>query len=134
MRLLESLVAAKRPVQLIVSSHGLRLLDTELDIESVDALRARVGAARWDRWVTASTTPIGRGAGVRFGAQRRHGDLPLLDGHAVGDRRRLVAIAGRTRGRRRAQRAARLILVPRERRSARSTSRTCFASRGRERS
>ena len=39
-RLLESLVAAERPVQLIVSSHGLRLLDTELGIDSVDALRA----------------------------------------------------------------------------------------------
>jgi flavin prenyltransferase len=50
-RLLESLVAARRSVQLIVSAHGLRLLDTELDIGTIDALRARVGAAAWDRAV-----------------------------------------------------------------------------------
>ncbi len=50
-RLLESLVAAERPVQLIVSSHGLRLLRTESDIGSVDALRDRIGAVRWDQWV-----------------------------------------------------------------------------------
>ena len=40
-RLLESLVAAERPVQLIVSSHGLRLLRTESDIDSVAALTPR---------------------------------------------------------------------------------------------
>jgi flavin prenyltransferase len=50
-RLLESLVRAKRPVQLIVSNHGLRLLDTELGIGSVDALRDRVGGD-WKRHVT----------------------------------------------------------------------------------
>ncbi len=50
-RLLESLVAAERPIQLIVSSHGLRLLRTETDIGSVDALRDRIGAVRWDQWV-----------------------------------------------------------------------------------
>ena len=50
-RLLESLVAAKRPIQLIVSSHGLRLLRTETDIDSIDALRDRVGCLRWDQWV-----------------------------------------------------------------------------------
>ena len=51
-RLVESLVAAERPIQLIVSSHGLRLLRTETDIDSVDALRDRIGAVRWDQWVT----------------------------------------------------------------------------------
>jgi 4-hydroxy-3-polyprenylbenzoate decarboxylase len=51
-RLLESLVAAERPIQLIVSSHGLRLLRTETDIDSMDALRDRVGSLRWDQWVT----------------------------------------------------------------------------------
>jgi len=50
-RLLESLVAAERPIQLIVSAHGLRLLRTETDIDSVDALRDRVGSVRWDQWV-----------------------------------------------------------------------------------
>src|SRR5262249_21025081 len=33
-------------------SHGLRLLQTETDIDSIDALRAHVGAERWDRWIT----------------------------------------------------------------------------------
>ena len=51
-RLLESLIAASRPVQLIVSAHGLRLLRTESDIDSVEVLRERVGAAAWDRCVT----------------------------------------------------------------------------------
>jgi len=51
-RLLEQLVAARRPVQLIVSSHGLRLLRTETELKGVDDLRQAVGAARWDRYVT----------------------------------------------------------------------------------
>jgi 4-hydroxy-3-polyprenylbenzoate decarboxylase len=50
-RLLEQLIAARRPVQLVISSHGLRLLQTESDVESVDALRQRVGAAGWDHYV-----------------------------------------------------------------------------------
>jgi 4-hydroxy-3-polyprenylbenzoate decarboxylase len=49
--LLGALVAAKRRIQLIVSSHGLRLLHTESDIESVDALRERIGARGWDECV-----------------------------------------------------------------------------------
>jgi 4-hydroxy-3-polyprenylbenzoate decarboxylase len=52
-RLLEELVRARRAVWLIVSAHGLRLLRTELEIGSVDELRARVGAAGWDACVTA---------------------------------------------------------------------------------
>jgi flavin prenyltransferase len=51
-RLLEALAEAARPVWLIVSSHGWRLLETETDVASLDALRERVGAARWDAWVT----------------------------------------------------------------------------------
>jgi 4-hydroxy-3-polyprenylbenzoate decarboxylase len=50
-RLLEALVARSQPVSLIVSDHGARLLDTELGISSVDALRDRIGASRWDRVV-----------------------------------------------------------------------------------
>ncbi|HUO52860.1 MAG TPA: flavin prenyltransferase UbiX [Gemmatimonadaceae bacterium] len=52
-RLLEQLVRAKRPVQLIVSAHGWRLLSTEAGIADLGALRARTGgAAAWKRWVT----------------------------------------------------------------------------------
>src|SRR6185295_4079732 len=51
-RLLETLLAADREIWLIVSSHGLRLLRTEMDIDSVDALRQRVGVSEWRRLVT----------------------------------------------------------------------------------
>jgi 4-hydroxy-3-polyprenylbenzoate decarboxylase len=50
-RLMQALVAAKRSVQLIVSSHGLRLLQTESGIDSVDGLRYHVGPAHWDTCV-----------------------------------------------------------------------------------
>jgi flavin prenyltransferase len=51
-RLLEQLVASERRVQLVVSSHGLRLLRTETDIDSVNDLRDRVGGEAFDRFVT----------------------------------------------------------------------------------
>ena len=51
-RLVQALAAASRPVWLIVSSHGWRLLDTEVGIGTMDALREAVGAAAWDRWIT----------------------------------------------------------------------------------
>ena len=47
-RLLEALVQQRRRVSLIVSAHGVRLLDTELGIDSVEALREHVGGAQWD--------------------------------------------------------------------------------------
>src|SRR5881397_2163868 len=51
-RLVQALAAASRPTWLVVSSHGWRLLATESDIGSMDALRDAVGAANWDPWVT----------------------------------------------------------------------------------
>ncbi|HEX6314134.1 MAG TPA: flavin prenyltransferase UbiX [Gemmatimonadaceae bacterium] len=50
-RLLEALTAARQPLWLIVSDHGLRLLQTEVGIGSIDALRDRVGAQAWDAQV-----------------------------------------------------------------------------------
>ena len=47
-RLLQALAHAEQLTWLIVSDHGLRLLSTESDIDSVDALRDRVGAKAWD--------------------------------------------------------------------------------------
>jgi hypothetical protein len=38
-----SIGSGEAPVSLIVSSHGLRLLDTEMSIGSVEALRTAVG-------------------------------------------------------------------------------------------
>jgi 4-hydroxy-3-polyprenylbenzoate decarboxylase len=47
-RLLQALVDAEQPTWLIVSEHGLRLLATESSIDSLDALRDRIGAKAWD--------------------------------------------------------------------------------------
>lgn len=51
-RLLQVLASARRPVWLIVSSHGWRLLQTESGIRDLDALRVHVGAEAWDASVT----------------------------------------------------------------------------------
>jgi flavin prenyltransferase len=51
-RLLQLLVAAGRPVSLIVSAHGYRLLRTESDIGSPEELRRAVGGTGWDSCVT----------------------------------------------------------------------------------
>ena len=64
-RLLQALVAAGQPTWLIVSDHGLRLLETEVGIGSIDRLRERVGAAEWD-------------AQVRLFDDRDRGALPAL--------------------------------------------------------
>jgi flavin prenyltransferase len=50
-RLLQALAGAASPVWLIVSGHGWRLLDTEMGIASLPALRDHVGALRWDAHV-----------------------------------------------------------------------------------
>jgi 4-hydroxy-3-polyprenylbenzoate decarboxylase len=51
-RLLHLLLAADRPVSLIISTHGYRLLQTEMNIGSRDELRVAVGTAAWDANVT----------------------------------------------------------------------------------
>src|SRR4029079_1451524 len=70
--LLEALVQARQPVQLIVSDHGLRLLRTETDIGTIDALRARIGAAAWDASVTLFDDND-RGAAPASGSARNRG-------------------------------------------------------------
>ena len=71
-RLVEALVVARQPVQLIVSDHGLRLLRTETDIGSVAELRARVGASAWDERVTVFDDGD-RGAAPASGSARNRG-------------------------------------------------------------
>ena len=114
-RLLEALVAAERPVQLIVSSHGVRLLRTEMGIESVAQLRERVGAARWDRWITAFDD-ADRGAAPASGSALSAGmvicpcSMGTLSAIAVGASRSLVERAADVALKERRP----LILVPRE--------------------
>ena len=71
-RLLEALVAAAQPVQLIVSDHGLRLLRTETDLTGIDDLRARIGARGWDEHVTLFDD-ADRGAAPASGSARNRG-------------------------------------------------------------
>ncbi|MDB4878027.1 MAG: 3-octaprenyl-4-hydroxybenzoate carboxy-lyase [Gemmatimonadetes bacterium] len=114
-RLLEALVEAQRPVQLIVSSHGVRLLSTEMDIGSVEALRARVGAAAWDRWVT-TFDDNDRGAAPASGSALNAGmvicpcSMGTLSAIAAGSSRSLVERAADVALKERRP----LLLVPRE--------------------
>ena len=115
LRLLETLLAAERPVQLIVSSHGLRLLSTELDIPDVSALRARVGGAAWDRYVSVFDD-ADRGAAPASGSALNAGmvvcpcSMGTLSAIAVGSSRSLVERAADVALKERRP----LVLVPRE--------------------
>ena len=50
-RILEQLALAGRPISLIVSDHGWRLLDVEMGIGAAESLRDRIGASAWDATV-----------------------------------------------------------------------------------
>lgn len=115
LRLLEALVAAERDVQLIVSSHGLRLLQTETEIRSVEEIRERVGAARWDRHITVFDDND-RGASPASGSALNAGmvicpcSMGTLSAIAVGASRSLVERAADVALKERRP----LVLVPRE--------------------
>jgi 4-hydroxy-3-polyprenylbenzoate decarboxylase len=114
-RLIEALVAARQPVQLIVSSHGLRLLRTETEIASVAELRARVGASAWDEHVTVFDDDD-RGAAPASGSARTRGmvicpcSMGTISAISQGTSRSLVERAADVALKERRT----LVLVPRE--------------------
>jgi 4-hydroxy-3-polyprenylbenzoate decarboxylase len=114
-RLLEALVQAQQRVQLIVSDHGLRLLRTETDIDTLDALRARIGAAAWDASVTLFDDDD-RGAAPASGSARNRGmvicpcSMGTISAISQGTSRSLVERAADVALKERRT----LVLVPRE--------------------
>ena len=114
-RLLEQLLAADRQVWLIVSSHGLRLLRTELGIDSIDALKKQVGADAWRRLVTVFDD-ADRGAAPASGSARNAGmvicpcSMGTLSAVSIGASRSLVERAADVALKERRT----LVLVPRE--------------------
>ena len=114
-RLLQALVGAGRDVWLVVSSHGMRLLETEMGIDSIESLAARVGADGWRRHVTVFDDGD-RGARPASGSARTGGmvvcpcSMGTLSAIASGASRSLVERAADVTLKER----RRLILVPRE--------------------
>ena len=114
-RLLEQLLVTKQPVQLIVSSHGLRLLRTETEIGSVEALRTWVGMEAWERYVTVFDDND-RGAAPASGSARNRGmvicpcSMGTVSAISQGTSRSLVERAADVALKERRK----LVLVPRE--------------------
>jgi 4-hydroxy-3-polyprenylbenzoate decarboxylase len=114
-RLLEQFLVAGQPVQLILSSHGLRLLRTETEIASEADLRSAVGASRWDALVT-SFDDDDRGAAPASGSARNRGmvicpcSMGTVSAISLGTSRSLVERAADVALKERRT----LVLVPRE--------------------
>ncbi len=112
-RLLEVLARNQVPVWLIASGHGMRLLEAECGIGSVDALRSATGGD----WASVTPFPDGdRGALPASGSQRTAGmvicpcSMGTVAAVAAGTSRSLVERAADVTLKERRK----LILVPRE--------------------
>jgi 4-hydroxy-3-polyprenylbenzoate decarboxylase len=114
-RLLQQLIASHRPVSLIVSKYGMRLLETEAGIGSIDELRNAVGKTAWDSCVEIFSNED-RGASPASGSSLTAGmivcpcSMGTLSAIAVGASRSLIERAGDVTLKERRK----LILVPRE--------------------
>lgn len=114
-RLLQQLVAASRPVLLIISAHGFRLLETEANIKSLEDLRAAVGHDGWDNFVT-TYTDADRGAPPASGSALSAGmvicpcSMGTLSAISIGASRSLIERAADVALKERRK----LVLVPRE--------------------
>ena len=115
LRLLEKLTEAAIPLSLIVSGHGWRLLEQETGISDIAALRARVGADRWDASVTVYDDGD-RGAPPASGSAPSRGmvvcpcSMGTLSAISAGSSRSLIERAADVALKERRT----LILVPRE--------------------
>ena len=114
-RLLEQLLVAGQHVQLIVSRHGLRLLEAETQVRSLEDLRTAVGTERFDRLVTVFDDDD-RGAAPASGSARNRGmvicpcSMGTISAISQGTSRSLVERAADVALKER----RRLVLVPRE--------------------
>jgi flavin prenyltransferase len=114
-RLLQQITAAHRPVSLIVSKYGMRLLETEAGIGSIDALRAAVGKDAWDSCVQSFSNDD-RGAPPASGSALTSGmivcpcSMGTLSAIAVGASRSLIERAADVT----LKEKRKLVLVPRE--------------------
>lgn len=92
-RLLEALVNAQTPLQVIVSSHGWRLLETETGIASLGALKNAVGGS-WEHVTVFDNAD--RGATPASGSAKSAGmvicpcSMGTLSGIAAGSSRSLI--------------------------------------------
>ena len=114
-RLLQQLVAASRPVSLIISAHGFRLLETETDIKSLEDFRGAVGHDGWDDFVTTYTdadrgAPPASGSAISAGMVICPCSMGTLSAISVGASRSLIERAADVALKERRK----LVLVPRE--------------------
>jgi flavin prenyltransferase len=114
-RLLQALTAAHRPVSLVVSKYGMRLLATESGIGSIDALRDAVGIEGWASYVEVFSNDD-RGAPPASGSAKTSGmivcpcSMGTLSAIAAGSSRSLIERAADVT----LKEQRKLVLVPRE--------------------